>query len=85
MIADAKLLKILANVFASSSQKVAELKKVVYIADAPQIRDEKMEAEVNSALETIKSRGVEARSARQPGGGTRCAMPCGKQRVGPIA
>ena len=38
IVADAKLLKVLANVFKNSAKEVKDLKKVVYIADSPKAR-----------------------------------------------
>ena len=59
VVADAKLLKVLGNVFKTSAASLPNLKKVVYIADTPLERDEKTEKAVAAAIKTLEKAGIE--------------------------
>ena len=61
LVADAKLLKIVASAYKSkeSAEKMRELKRVIYIADEPTIPDPKMKKDVEAAIKVITAAGAE--------------------------
>jgi len=59
VVADAKLLKVLGNVFKTKDPKLKNLKKVVYIPDEPLTPDPVVAKQTADAIAIIKSCGVE--------------------------
>ena len=62
LVADAKLLKVLANVFKQSGVTLKNLKTVVYIPDEPLAPDPVVAQQIADALALLKKGGVEVLS-----------------------
>lgn len=59
VVADAKLLKVLANVFKQSGKQLKNLKKVVYIPDDPVTPDPVVAKQTTDAVALLRSGGIE--------------------------